>query len=209
MVTKMQLIVTSASETQANQEGRVCGWLDNHLTLLNAVGRMQSATKGRSLSRIRFEAIYTSTLRRAIDTAELIKAQNEYKDSTPIIRANELREKSAGSIEGTATINGAELLKFSMSDEHGEKLLGFQQRIGNFMKKIFEKHVGIQRLKGVSTKGSPNKGHAVLFVCHEGVAQAIQSVEKGLPAYSIPSMQRIGHAETLTMELTSLIMRRQ
>ncbi len=80
-------------ETDWNRERRIQGHSD---VPLNENGRMQARALSERLGRERFDAVYSSDLARARETAQIAVAPT----SLPLIELVELREKHFGSWEG-------------------------------------------------------------------------------------------------------------
>jgi len=87
------LYVVRHGETDWNRERRIQGQQDPPL---NEVGRQQARALAGRLSAIRFDAVYSSDLRRARETAEIIAAGRRL----PIHVTPALRERSFGRWEG-------------------------------------------------------------------------------------------------------------
>ncbi len=64
-----RLILVRHGETDWNREGRIQGWLDIEL---NELGRKQAMSLADELKEEKIESIYSSSLRRALETAKLI-----------------------------------------------------------------------------------------------------------------------------------------
>jgi broad specificity phosphatase PhoE len=80
-------------ETEWNTEGRVCGRTD---VLLSAAGRQQAWLLAQRLKSVPFEVLYSSPLRRALDTARLI---GEATGKEPVVDLR-LAELDYGTWEG-------------------------------------------------------------------------------------------------------------
>ena len=89
----MKLIVVRHGETEWNVQGREMGQLDSPLT---PRGVRQAEALAARLSAVRFEALYTSDLGRAVRTAEIIAAACGLE---PIVDAA-LRERDLGIFQG-------------------------------------------------------------------------------------------------------------
>ncbi len=87
----MKLILARHGQTDGSD--RYFGRTDNEL---NAVGREQAAALGKRLADEKIDAIYTSTLKRTIATAEAIAAGHDLE----INRCPELDEVDFGKLEG-------------------------------------------------------------------------------------------------------------
>lgn len=97
----MQLIAVRHGETVWNLGGRRMGQLDSPLT---ARGVAQGEALARRLARASIEAIYTSDLGRAVQTAEIISRAT----GRPIIIEPELRERHMGIFQGLTDAEAAE-----------------------------------------------------------------------------------------------------
>jgi broad specificity phosphatase PhoE len=80
-------------ETDWNVEKRCQGFSDSEL---NATGRRQAEAIGKHLSKVRLSGIYSSTLKRAYDTASAIARYH----SVQVKPLDELRELNQGEFEG-------------------------------------------------------------------------------------------------------------
>jgi broad specificity phosphatase PhoE len=92
-----EILLVRHGETDWNLEGRVQGHTDRPL---NETGRRQALALAERLVLEKLDAVYSSDLARARDTAALIAARH----GLDVIEATDLREKDFGSWEGlTAT----------------------------------------------------------------------------------------------------------
>lgn len=87
------LYLTRHGETQWNLEGRFQGWGDSPLTSL---GIKQAESLQKRLTSTPIDIIYSSDLKRAKHTAELVRGARDI----PLITSKSLREKGFGSWEG-------------------------------------------------------------------------------------------------------------
>jgi broad specificity phosphatase PhoE/8-oxo-dGTP pyrophosphatase MutT (NUDIX family) len=87
------LFLTRHGETDWNVEGRLQGHMDSPLTLL---GKRQARWLGTALKDIKFDAIYSSSSKRAYHTAQIIKDKQEQV----ITALDSLLEINMGSWEG-------------------------------------------------------------------------------------------------------------
>lgn len=88
------LYLVRHGQTEANLREIICGRCESPLTPL---GREQAAALGEQLAEFRFDAAYTSTLSRAIDTA---KAITDHHDGLVATQLPELCEQDYGDWEG-------------------------------------------------------------------------------------------------------------
>lgn len=89
----MKLILVRHGETDLNQQRRVQGISDHEL---NDYGRRQAEAVATTLREEEVEAIYTSPLKRAQETAEAI---NRFH-SAPLVPMDGLKELDAGKLDG-------------------------------------------------------------------------------------------------------------
>lgn len=149
----MKLILVRHGE--ADDSRRYWGKTDTELT---AKGREQAAKLGRYLKNEKIDAVYASTLKRVLDTAEAITANHKFE----IIKCPELDEVNFGQLEGLTFeeicqshpdlaakwAESSHLLDFP----DGDNFESFSQRVADFLK----------RLEGHSD------GETVLVVGHGG-----------------------------------------
>lgn len=84
-------------ETYLNRYGRMQGWANAPLTDEGIEVVHQS---GKGLSKVKFDAVYTSDLQRTIDTANILLEENLYADGLEITPMKEFREVHFGFYEG-------------------------------------------------------------------------------------------------------------
>ena len=101
------IYIARHGETEWNKAHRIQGHSDSPLT---ADGIVQAQNLGRKFGDIKFEAVFSSDLARAKQTAEIVKAEREIA----VITKNLLRERFWGELEGKTWEehdNGLELKK--------------------------------------------------------------------------------------------------
>ncbi len=135
----MKLILVRHGETIWNQEKKIQGSTD---TALSEAGRAQAERLSLSLKNETFDAIVTSPLKRAYDTAQAIA---RYHDITPRVE-KDLRELNAGAFEGLSfpeiKIRFPDFIDQWMLDRgsvvmpQGESLQGLQNRVWPVIQKI-------------------------------------------------------------------------
>ncbi|MDP1532795.1 MAG: histidine phosphatase family protein, partial [Rubrivivax sp.] len=84
---QLTIYVARHGQTDWNREGRIQGGTDN---ALNATGREQAATLGRTLVDVRVDTVYTSSHQRARQTAAVFEGR------APVVALDELRERFFG-----------------------------------------------------------------------------------------------------------------
>lgn len=95
MATEVYLI--RHGETMFNQLNKVQGWCDSPLTVKGIDDLKRTA---RALSQVHFDNMYSSDLKRAIDTVHLMKNANIVSEIGKIKKLPEFREVFFGSFEG-------------------------------------------------------------------------------------------------------------
>jgi len=89
----LELVLVRHGQTDGNKEGTYYGWLDFSL---NEIGKAQALKIREKIKDMTFEAIYTSPLRRALETTRRIKPDQD----TPILLNEALKELHFGEWEG-------------------------------------------------------------------------------------------------------------
>ena len=102
----IELVYETHSTTVDNETGIATGWLEGRLS---ETGRLQAAELGARRREDGLEAVFTSDLGRAIETAEIAFAGSEL----PVHQDSRLRECNYGELNGTpaADIDEAERLR--------------------------------------------------------------------------------------------------
>ena len=143
-----KIILVRHGETDYNLERRMQGWLD---IPLNASGRSQAQVAATKLQSVKIDAIYTSDLKRAYETAQTIaELVRQTLTSTPA-----LRERDMGIFAGWAWENEHDPVKDQLWQEfeearnnedlawnkHGGESVGqMSKRIKVFMQSLHTHH---------------------------------------------------------------------
>lgn len=158
------IYVVRHGQTDWNKEARIQGGTDNPL---NATGLEQAAALGRTLADVRLDAVYTSSLQRARQTAAAFEGR------APIVALDELRERHFGKFEGASEKDAALVAdwnkrRFTWADdmEGGESLESQSKRAESVLRKIRERH---------------KDGGTVAIVAHGGINPILVSHILGLP----------------------------
>lgn len=156
----MKLCIVRHGETAWNAEGRVQGQLD---IPLNAIGEAQARALAQVLGHERFDAVYSSDLRRVRQTAEPTAALLRRE----VILSEKLRERHYGIFQGLlyseAKVRFAEdFVRFRTKDldydfQTGESLRGFAERCLSFF----------------SDLAARENGRSVLVFTHGGVLEVL------------------------------------
>jgi broad specificity phosphatase PhoE len=127
-----ELLLVRHAETDWNRDGRWQGHADPPL---NEAGRAQAHALAATLAGEQLDAIYTSDLRRAAETAAILGAAL----SRPVTPDPDLREIDVGSWSGLTREEVAE--RFPDWDTHdGESLDALQARIVAAVRRIADRH---------------------------------------------------------------------
>jgi broad specificity phosphatase PhoE len=148
-------------ETDWNADGRLQGQTDRPLS---DFGRQQARRLADELATEEFEAIYSSDLGRARETAEIVGARLEL----PVALDPDLREKDWGTWEGLTAVE-RDHVEFA-----GETTEAHQERMLRALQRIAERHPG---------DGS------VLVVTHGGSMRRIQTAATGM---ALPVVENCG-----------------
>ena len=134
----LRIYLARHGQTDWNLEGRTQGGTD---IPLNATGRQQAQQLKTRLTGVPLDAVYSSTLRRSSDTAEIVRGQ------TPLTRLPGLGERRFGKFEGRLTSDpesGPELQRRQWSPDDpldgGESLNALRERVSAAIDTIRKEH---------------------------------------------------------------------
>jgi 2,3-bisphosphoglycerate-dependent phosphoglycerate mutase len=158
----LRMYLARHGQTDWNVEGRMQGGTD---TPLNATGRQQAAALKDHLKDVRFDAVYSSTLSRSRETAEIVRGQ------VSLTSLAGLGERRFGKFEGLlsdAPDTGPEFQRRRWDPQDaldgGESWVAFTERVRSALQTIRAKH----------------PSGAILVVGHGGTNQAILQIMLGL-----------------------------
>jgi broad specificity phosphatase PhoE len=155
------LLLVRHGETDWNAEGRLQGHTDRPLS---DYGRRQARRLAEELEGEELEAIYSSDLARAHETAEIVGERL----GLPVALEPELREKDWGTWEG---LNAVERDRVEFV---GESTEAHQERMLRALRRIAERHPGDGR---------------VLVVTHGGSMRRVQTAAMGM---ALPVVENCG-----------------
>lgn len=167
------IYIVRHGQTDWNKEGRNQGRTDIDI---NENGKQAAEEVKEKLKDINFDIVFSSPLKRAYHTAQII---TDHK----IITDERLIERCNGTLEGK--LKNEYQVDFSDVKETRfgiEPLLDFQSRINNFLEEILEKY--------------PNKN--ILIVTHAGVSIYIKCFFEGEPQDKDYSKYKLKNCEVLT-----------
>ncbi|XP_057469119.1 phosphoglycerate mutase-like protein 4 isoform X1 [Actinidia eriantha] len=158
-----EVVVVRHGETAWNVEGRVQGHLDVEL---NDVGRQQAAAVADRLSKeTAVSAVYSSDLKRALETAQIIARKCGVSE---VIQEPNLRERHLGDLQGSVFHEAAKLMpnayQASQSARTDQEIPGG----GESLDQLFNRCTSsLQRI------GLKHIGERVIVVTHGGVIRAL------------------------------------
>lgn len=91
------IYLTRHGKTLFNTSNQTQGWIDSPLT---EAGREVATNLGKGLADVEFSGVYTSGMGRAVETAQLVLAENRYSSNLPIHNYPGIRETNYGKYEG-------------------------------------------------------------------------------------------------------------
>jgi len=174
------LVLMRHGESQWNKENRFTGFTDVDL---NETGVAEAKRAGQSLKDIKFDKVYTSTLKRASRTAELAMA--EAGQNPPTIKHDDLRERDYGDLTG---LNKDETRKkfgdeqvhiwrrsYDVKPPGGESLKDVVARV----KPYYEAHIlpDLKAGKNILLAAHGNTLRAMLIVLGENTPENINNAE--------------------------------
>lgn len=182
----MKLIVTRHGETVENAAGIIQGHLEG---TLSKAGKTQAQKLAQRLKDEKIDAIYSSDLTRAVDTAKEIAT---YHKGIPLFLVKELRERKHGNFQGKRRseidANPEEVSQFksiTTAPPNGENWFQVYGRARLFLDKI--------------TNAYPNQN--ILVVSHGGLVRAMICVIKKQPPEEMFTIDKIGNASIGIFEL--------
>jgi broad specificity phosphatase PhoE len=155
------LLLVRHGETDWNAEGRLQGQTDRPLS---DFGRRQAEQLAAELEGEELEAIYSSDLARARETAEIVGKRL----GLPVVLAPGLREKNWGTWEGLTAVE-RDQVEFA-----GESTRAHQERTLRALRRISERHPDDVR---------------VLVVTHGGSMRRVQTATLGM---ALPVVENCG-----------------
>ena len=190
-----QICIARHGETNWNTAGILQGWLD---TLLNEHGRQQARDLAEAFAEYAFASIWTSPLRRSLETAEIIAARLRLP---PPHRHDGLKERNFGIIQGIPKAELAELNPLLLEQivkrnpaalfEQGESMDDCATRV----------------LGAVMDIAGQSAGKRILVITHGWVMDVIARRANGLPRTAILHVKP-KNGECLWLEASAQTMHR-
>jgi uncharacterized phosphatase len=154
------ILLARHGETEWNLERRWQGWADPPL---NDTGRAQARVLAEQLRTTPFDAVYTSDLKRAHETAEIVAAPH----GVPVVADPGLREIDVGCFSGLTHTEvmeryGGERTDGETREQHGARVLAAVERIAR-----------------------EHPGERILVVTHGGTIRALHVHAIGEPTHPV------------------------
>jgi len=174
------LVLLRHGESQWNKENRFTGFTDIDL---NETGVAEAQHAGQLLKAIKFDKIYTSTLKRAYRTAEIVLA--EIGQTLPVVKHDDLRERDYGNLTGLNKDEmrrkfGAEQVQiwrrsYDVPPPGGESLQDVVARV----KPYYAAHIlpDLKAGKNILLAAHGNSLRAMLIILGQNTPQNINSAE--------------------------------
>ena len=185
----VQVCVARHGETDWNIAGILQGWID---VAINDEGRRQAHEMAAGFAAAGFSAVYSSPLRRALETAEIICRALRL---APPVCDEGFKERNFGTVQGVpkarlAELNPALLQQILQRNpaccfEQGESMDHFATRVLDAVMRIAEEHCG----------------ERVLVITHGWVMDVITRQIGKLPRSAVLNMKR-KNGECLWLEVT-------
>ena len=164
-------------QTEWNKIGKMQGHKDIEL---NAEGKAQAQIVKEKLQGVKFDIVFSSPLKRARETAQIISNQDIVIDDRLIERYNgELEGKFKNEIEVFPDFNDPNDTRFGI-----ESLDSFRGRINSFLTEIMEKY----------------KGKNILVATHAGVCLYVRCYFEGEPKGNLYENYKLKNCEVLSYE---------
>lgn len=151
----MKLILTRHGETIENQQNILQGHLPG---TLSDNGKKQAKALAEKLKNTKIDCIYSSDLKRAVDTAKKVA---EFHKNIPLILSEKIREVDLGPYTGKKKSE----INWENRPEGMETRESMRERSMSLLKEAYQEYK-----KGI-----------VLFVGHAGINMSIMAVIKGIP----------------------------
>jgi broad specificity phosphatase PhoE len=171
----MKLILTRHGETIENKRKIMQGHMPGRLSKL---GISQAKRLAARLKKEKMDAIFTSPLKRAADTARFIA---KFHPDIPFILANELKEIDIGPFEGKPRHS----IDWDKRNKGVESRSSMRKRVGRLLTAAYRKY----------PYGS------VLFVGHNGINKALISVILNKPASEMNKINRLINTSVSIFEI--------
>jgi broad specificity phosphatase PhoE len=172
----MRLIIVRHGETIENQQGICQGQLDG---TLSSKGLQQANLTADRLQNEKIDTVFSSDLKRAVDTSKEI---HKYHSNKPLIFDRRLRERYFGVFQGEKFPENKKGLSLPEGAESNEDLY---QRISDFYNDIISKHID----------------HTILIVSHGVAIRMLITVIQKLSPSNINSIEELKNGSITIIEI--------
>jgi len=182
----LRIYLARHGQTDWNAAKRLQGWSDIHL---NATGKEQAEALRARLEGVRLDAIYSSTLSRSRETAEIVRG------SVPLESLDGLKEQSIGKFEGTR-LDGSE-------PEAAEEFTRRSRDAADALDGGESANQHFERVRATMTAIlARHASGSILIVGHGGTNQMILRSLLGLTAEQAAAVRQ-GNDELYLIEITA------
>lgn len=185
-----EILLIRHGQSTANASGV---WQGQMEFPLSEKGRRQARLAGEALSGERIDAIYSSPLSRAFETAEIIARETRF--SGEVSPVPELMERAGGLLEGTTSEQ-----RLARNPELMEKFLGIPEEERWFLVGAETDEEVLERFETAVARirGRHGPGERVLVISHGGSMRAFLRQVFGPRA--LPGMQRLPNTSITRIE---------
>jgi len=176
----VKLYVLRHGQCWANARGLAAGAGDN--SFLTVQGVSESEAAARELAHLHFDAILTSPLRRAVQTAEILR--DEIAPNLAIESNPDFKELDIGECTDGPDANYVPIMMAGKVPSGGEPLAHFLRRVEHGLESLKKRHLG-----------------TVLLVCHQGTARMIDCSIQHWPATSFGHHPGLANGELKEIQL--------
>ena len=180
---KVILYLMRHGQTILNRAGRTQGWCDGVLT---KEGIEVAVNVGLGLSDVKFKAVYSSDLGRAVKTAQIVIKENKSSTNLQLTELEGLREVCFGKYEGELEmIQFNDILKYLnvSSFKEAEEKYDFQKEYCNSCASLDETKEAedyntvmkriMKSIEDICVDNADNNGGNVLIVAHGGMLMTL------------------------------------
>jgi len=170
----MKLYVLRHGQCWANAQGLAAGGGDN--SFLTVQGVAESEAAARELTHLHFDAVVTSPLRRAVQTAEIVRDQ--VAPNLAIESNANFKELGIGEATDKPDADYIPIMMAGQVPPGGEPLEQCLDRVQRGLEQLQKRHL-----------------HTVLLVCHQGTARMIDCSLHNWPAADFAHHPGLGNGE--------------
>lgn len=166
----MKITIVRHGQTSRNKENRVLGRSDFPL---DEIGLLQAEAAGKRLKNNRYDAVYSSPMKRAYQTARAIMEANFFP--VPIVKVPALVEQNFGVFEGALRDDPdyqKEKHLYFKPFEGGESFLDVAARVYRFLDDLIDQS---------------DENASVLLVAHGGICRLVENYFQGMDNESFAS----------------------